>query len=98
MDAALKAVIDERREVLDRLRRLLIDELGVDREPAELDADAPLFFAGLGLDSLDAVELVYLVQEAFELPRMPDLDSDVSTMRTLNSLADELIAWRRRSA
>lgn len=96
MDAELRVHIDERRSVLDRLRRLLVDDLGVDRELEELDADAPLFLAGLGLDSLDAVELIYLVQDAFELPRPPDLDSNPSGMRTLNSLADQLIAYRQR--
>lgn len=91
----LLALIDEREQILARLRSILIDELMVDARPEELDPDAPLFLAGLGLDSLDAVELVYFVQDAFGLPDSPVGKADLRAMRTLNTLVDRVLETRR---
>ena len=48
------------------LKELIIRELKVeDITPDDLKDDDPLFGEGLGLDSLDAVELVLLLQKHF---------------------------------
>ena len=59
--------IRARAEVLERVRRLLIEQLHVRREPDEIDPDCPLFATGLGLDSVDAVELVVGLESEFGL-------------------------------
>jgi len=42
----------------EEIKRLIIDVLQLeDITPADIDADAPLFAEGLGLDSIDALEL-----------------------------------------
>ena len=42
----------------DEIKRLIIEVLQLeDITPADIDADAPLFVEGLGLDSIDALEL-----------------------------------------
>ena len=44
--------------VEDEVKQLIIDVLQLeDITPADIDADAPLFVDGLGLDSIDALEL-----------------------------------------
>jgi len=49
----------ERRELaLDEVRRLLASIINHDGRPEDLDPDAALFGTGLGLDSLDAVEIL----------------------------------------
>jgi acyl carrier protein len=49
-----------------KLKTILITELNLeDLRPEDIDDAAPLFVAGLGLDSLDAVELVMLLQKHF---------------------------------
>lgn len=77
--------------VLDRVRRLLIDQLHLRREPDEIDPDAVLFATGLGLDSVDAVELTVAVEAEFGV-RIPDNDVSRTIFRSVNSLVEHLIA------
>ena len=46
------------------LKGLIVDALALeDIEPAEIESDAPLFVEGLGLDSIDALELAMALEE-----------------------------------
>jgi acyl carrier protein len=93
MDTELATRIAEREEILGQIRRILIDGLDVKRDPDEIDPDAPLFGSGLGLDSIDAVELALLVEERLGV-RLADDPMARASMRTVNSLVDRVIAHR----
>ncbi|MDR1360222.1 MAG: phosphopantetheine-binding protein [Deltaproteobacteria bacterium] len=74
-------------DVKTKLKRALIEELKLeDLKPEDIDDDAPLFGEGLGLDSLDAIELVVLVQRNFGLP-MQDQEEAQKAFASLNTLA-----------
>ena len=50
----------------DEIKQLIIDVLQLeDITPADIDAEAPLFVEGLGLDSIDALELGVAIQKRF---------------------------------
>ena len=50
----------------DEIKRLIIDVLQLeDITPNDIDADAPLFVDGLGLDSIDALELGIAIQKRY---------------------------------
>ena len=83
-----------RAEVLHQVQSLVIDCLLLDREPEELDPDAPLFGSGLALDSLDAVELVVAVEQAFGVRVVEDRDAPPLALRSLNTLVDHVLANR----
>jgi acyl carrier protein len=52
--------------VADRVKRLIVDNLHLDGlRPEMIDEEAPLFGEGLGLDSVDALELVVAVEKEF---------------------------------
>jgi acyl carrier protein len=87
------ALIEAREQVLDRIRELLIRELKVQRAPDELDPDTPLFGTGLGLDSVDAVELVVAVEAAFGL-KLPERALGPAALRTINTLVDFVLEHR----
>jgi acyl carrier protein len=93
MNAEIATHIAKREEILAQIRRILIDGLDVKREPDEIDPDAPLFGSGLGLDSIDAVELALLVEERLGV-RLEDDTMARASMRTVNSLVDRVIAQR----
>ena len=87
----IDAHVNKRIAVLERVRRVLIERLKVQRTPEEIDPDAPLFGTGLGLDSVDAVELVVSLEAEFVL-ELPDTAAGRRSMRTVGTVVDLLIA------
>ena len=94
MVATLTEQVALREEVLGKVRQMLISVLDVQRAPDEIDPDAPLFGTGLGLDSIDAVEVVVSMEELFGV-RLSDDAMVRAEMRTVNALVDVVIASGR---
>lgn len=68
------------------LKQAIITELRLeDVRPEDIADDAPLFGEGLGLDSLDAIELVVLVQRHFGV-NMEDAEDARQAFSSLNAL------------
>ena len=80
-----------REEILHKVRELLIRDLKVKREPEAIDPDTPLFATGLGLDSVDAVELVVCLQRTFGVVLADDREVQRKT-RTVNAIVDTVLA------
>lgn len=56
-------------ELNDEIKRLLVERLQLARPPEEIGDETPLFgAAGLGLDSIDALELAIAVEKHFGVP------------------------------
>jgi len=69
---------------------MLVKELKLeDVDPAEIQDDDPLFGDGLGLDSLDAVELVVLLQKHYQV-EIKDMDEGRAAFASIKSLADHV--------
>lgn len=90
-DPQLETYIARREAVLDRVRKLLVERLHVERDPDTIDPDTPLFGTGLGLDSVDAVEMVVSLEDAFGL-QLPDDALGRRVMRTVGKLVDLVLA------
>lgn len=74
-------------ELKEKLKEIIVKDLKLQGiTPAEVDDDAPLFEEGLGLDSLDAVELVVLIQKHFDV-QIEDMDEGKVAFASVNALA-----------
>ncbi len=55
-------------ELISKLKQEVIQQLNLeDIKPEDIDTDAPLFGEGLGLDSIDALELIVLLEKNYGL-------------------------------
>ena len=53
-------------ELIEQLKNQIIAALSLeDIKPEDIDPDAPLFGEGLGLDSIDAIELILLLEKNY---------------------------------
>lgn len=75
------------------VKSLLVTGLRLDRSPAEIADDEPIFGEGLGLDSIDALELVVLVEERFHVS-IPDEEVGKRAFASVNALVDFILAER----
>ena len=76
------------------LKEMLVRDLKLqDMNPDEIGDDDPLFEEGLGLDSLDAVELVVLINKHYNI-QIQDMEEGRVAFASINALAD-YIAQRR---
>lgn len=82
-------------ELERELATLIVESLALhDINPAELDSDTPLFSDGLGLDSVDALELAMAVHKAYGVQIKADDPSVKDTFRCIGSLAAHIEASR----
>ncbi|HEX4336746.1 MAG TPA: phosphopantetheine-binding protein [Polyangiaceae bacterium] len=76
------------------LKRLIIEELDLrDQTPASIDDDAALFGEGLGLDSLDALQLAVAIEERFGIV-IPEDDRAKEIFASVSALAVHVAANR----
>ncbi len=53
-------------QLIQELKEHLIEELNLEEmTPEEIDAEAPLFGDGLGLDSIDALEIILILEKFY---------------------------------
>ena len=53
-------------ELIQTLKEQIIDALNLEEiTPADIDNDAPLFGDGLGLDSIDALEIILILEKYY---------------------------------
>jgi acyl carrier protein len=77
----------------NEIKELIIEALALEEiSPAEIEAAAPLFVEGLGLDSIDALELAMVLEERYgvQIGEDEDLNRQIfASLRDLASYVDE---------
>lgn len=75
-------------ELLAKLKEEIIEQLNLEHvKPEEIGDDDPLFGDGLGLDSIDALELIVLVNENYGIT-IPDPEEGVKVFQSVRTMAE----------
>jgi len=72
--------------LVPELARKLVDTLGLDMAPESVDPTAPLIGAGLGIDSIDTLELVVMIDKDYGV-KIDNRAAGVEAFSSLDALA-----------
>lgn len=78
------------------LARLIIETLDLDVQAAEIDPAAPLYGEGLGLDSIDVLEIALVISKAYGIKLRSDDKNNSKIFSSLRNLNQHIQAHRTR--
>jgi acyl carrier protein len=82
--------------ILNELKAEIIQSLRLeDIRPEQIDDDAPIFGTGLGLDSIDALELVVMLEQNYGIV-IKDIEEGRPAFKSVRALAAFIQAKRTR--
>lgn len=87
----------DRNVLKSEIKVWMISELKLNRTPDQITDDGPLFGpSGLGIDSLDALQLVMSAEEKWgvKVPMEGDADASRKILASVNALTDHVLATR----
>lgn len=81
----------------DEIKQLIIDVLQLeDIAPNDIDSDAPLFVDGLGLDSIDALELGVVIQKRYGITLPADSEDTRRHFASVRALGLMIDHYRKK--
>lgn len=84
----------------DALRReiatFFVQALNLEVAPQDIDPDAPLYGEGLGLDSIDILEVALLVSKQYGIQLRADAQENQHVFRSLRHLSEYIAAQRTK--
>jgi acyl carrier protein len=82
-------------ELIYEVKKLIIDSLRIEgMNPEEIETDAPLFGEGLGLDSIDALQLVVAMERDYGVV-VPDAQVGAVVFQSVRSMAQYISENRK---
>lgn len=83
------------RELVENLKAEIIDSLNLEGvEPSEIDETEPLFDSDLGLDSIDALELIVLLEKNYGL-KIANPEDGKKIFYSVSTIADYIESNRK---
>jgi acyl carrier protein len=82
--------------LVDELGTLVVSCLNLEDVPAQIDASTPLYGDGLGLDSIDILEVALVVSKRYGLQLRADDGNNAEIFRSLGTLAGYVAAHRTK--
>jgi len=81
----------------EEVKQLIIDALQLeDISPQDIDTDAPLFGTGLGLDSIDALELGVALHKRYKISLSADSEETRRHFASVRALATMITSLRQQ--
>jgi acyl carrier protein len=78
----------------NEVAELIVQALNLEVQPREINADDPLYGDGLGLDSIDILEVALVVSKRYGLQLRADNDDNHRIFSSLRSLTEYIAAQR----
>lgn len=79
-------------KLISDLKSQIVTQLNLqDIKPEDIGDDQPLFVEGLGLDSIDALELIVLLQQQYKI-KLSNADEGPKVFRTVRTMAEYITA------
>lgn len=83
-------------ELIIELKKQIIEVLNLeDVQPEDIDNEAPLFGEGLGLDSIDALELIVMMEKVYGI-KIKDPSAGKEIFKSINTMAEFVKANRTK--
>ena len=83
-------------ELILELKKQIIEVLNLEEmKPEDIDAEAPLFGSGLGLDSIDALELIVLMEKQYGI-KLKDPKEGKEIFKSVATMAEYIAQHRTR--
>jgi acyl carrier protein len=81
--------------VQQEVAQLIVEALNLEVAPADIEPDEPLYGDGLGLDSIDILEIALVVSKHYGLQLRADSEDNHRIFSTLRSLSDYIVAAKK---
>jgi acyl carrier protein len=83
-------------ELENELKKLIVSSLALeDVDPMTLSSETPLFGEGLGLGSIDALELAMALAKNYGVQLQPDAPENREILKNIRSIAEHVAAHRK---
>ena len=82
--------------LLPEVAELIVEALNLEMTPGEIAPDAPLFGEGLGLDSIDVLEIALVISKRYGFQLRSDNEDNVRIFSSLRTLASHIAAKRSK--
>lgn len=82
--------------LLPEVAALIVEALNLEMGPEEIDPDAPLFGEGLGLDSIDVLEIALVISKRFGFQLRSDDADNARIFSSLRALTAHIASQRTK--
>ncbi|MFZ2971920.1 phosphopantetheine-binding protein [Ferribacterium limneticum] len=82
--------------LLPEVAELIVTALNLDVPPADIEADAPLFGDGLGLDSIDVLEIALVISKKYGFQLKSDNEDNLRIFSSLRALSAHIASQRTK--
>ena len=82
-------------QLIATLKKQIVEQLNLQHlKPEDIGDDQPLFVEGLGLDSIDALELIVLLQQKYGI-KLANPSDGPTIFRTVKTMADYITTHQK---